>query len=86
MFINFKFLLITCPLNLVMPAFPFQPSGGVLSLDGVDDYAILCFGFLFPKNTQSSLSMWFYPKDGPKQDNIIFSQQLLRIDLKPTKL
>lgn len=83
MFINFKFLLIAVLLlNLVVPAFPFQPFGGVLSLDGIDDYAILSFeehGFLFPKNTREfTVEMWFYPKDGPKHDgrNIIFSQQV----------
>ena len=81
---NFKFLLVAALfLNLVMPVFSFQPSGGVLSLDGVDDYAILTFeghGYLFRKNTREfTAEMWFYPKSGPTnhgERNIIFSQQV----------
>ena len=80
---NLKFLLITVlSLNFVMPVFSFQPSGGVLSLDGVDDYAILPFaehGYLFPENTREfTVEMWFYPKSGPYQgeNSIIFSQQV----------
>lgn len=80
---NLKFLLITVlSLSLVMPVFSFQPSGGVLSLDGIDDYAILPFeehGYLFPKNTRNfTVEMWFYPKDGANHsgNNIIFSQQV----------
>ena len=80
---KFKFLLIAAlSLSLVMPVFSFQPSGGVLSLDGVDDYAILPFeehGYLFPKNTRDfTVEMWFYPKSGANHsgNNIIFSQQV----------
>ena len=80
---NLKSLLITVLfLNLVMPVFSFQPSGGVLSLDGVDDYAVYPFaerGFLFPKNTDKfTVEMWFYPKAGPKngERNLILSQQI----------
>ncbi len=81
---NFKHLLITVLLlGFVMPVFSFQPSGGVLSLDGVDDYAVLRFaehGYLFPKNTREfTVEMWFYPKSGPTklgERNIIFSQQV----------
>ena len=78
-----KFLLIVISfLNLVAPVFSFQPSGGVLSLDGIDDYAILPFeehGYLFPKNTREfTVEMWFYPKDGPNRggSDIILSQQV----------
>ncbi|MYC78367.1 LamG domain-containing protein [Candidatus Poribacteria bacterium] len=84
MTISFKFLLIAfLSLSLVMPVFSFQPSGGVLSLDGVDDYAILSFeehGYLFPKNTREfTVEMWFYPKSGPTnhgENDIILSQQV----------
>ena len=42
MVVSFRFLLIAMLLfNLVLPIFPFEPSGGVLVLDGDDDYAIL---------------------------------------------
>ena len=41
MYINFKFLLSALSavflLSLVVPVFSFQPSGGVLMLDGEDD-------------------------------------------------
>ena len=81
---DLKFLLIvTLFLSFVLPVFSFQPSGGVLSLDGVDDYAILPFaehGYLFPKNTREfTVEMWFYPKAGPTNHgdrNIIFTQQV----------
>lgn len=80
---SFKFLLIVVLfLNFVVPVFSFQPSGGVLSLDGVDDYAVLPFaehGYLFRKNTRDfTAEMWFYPKDGTNHSgsNIIFSQQI----------
>ena len=44
MFINFKCLLSMVLLfSFLMPVFSFEPSGGVLSLDGEDDYAILPF-------------------------------------------
>ncbi len=84
MIINFKFLLIVVLfLNFVVPVFPFAPSGRVLSLDGVDDYAILPFekhGYLFRKNTREfTVEMWFYPKSGPTnhgERNIIFTQQV----------
>ena len=81
---NFKSLLIVILfLNFVVPIFSFQPSGGVLSLDGVDDYAVLRFeehGYLFPKNTREfTVEMWFYPKSEPTnhgERNIIFRQQV----------
>ena len=81
---NFKSLLIVILfLNFVVPVFSFQPSGGVLSLDGVDDYAVLRFeehGYLFPKNTREfTVEMWFYPKSEPTnhgERNIIFRQQV----------
>jgi len=81
---NLKSLLITVLFfSLVMPVFSFQPSGGVLSLDGVDDYAILRFeehGYLFRKNTRAfTVEMWFYPKSEPTnhgERNIIFRQQV----------
>ena len=53
MFINCKFLLsVVLLLSLVLPVFSFEPSGGVLSLDGEDDYAIFPFakhGYIFPE-------------------------------------
>ena len=54
MSVNFKCLLIGILLLnlLVVPVFPFAPSGGVLSLDGIDDYAVYPFeerGFLFSR-------------------------------------
>ena len=53
---SFKFLLIVALfLNLTTPVFSFQPSGRVLSLDGIDDYAVLPFAehrYLFPKDTR----------------------------------
>ena len=81
---NLKSLLITVlSLSFVMPVFSFQPSGGVLSLDGVDDYAVLRFaehGYLFPKNTREfTVEMWFYPKSEPTthgERSIIFWQQV----------
>lgn len=80
---NFKFLLmVVLFLNFVVSVFSFQPSGGVLSLDGVDDYAILPFeehGYLFPKKTREfTIEMWFYPKSGPNRggSDIILSQQV----------
>lgn len=95
MYINFKFLLSVISavllLSLVLPVFSFQPSGGVLSLDGEDDYAILPFaehGYIFPKNTDEfTVEVWFYPKAKPEpgESNIILSQQVrfgLQIDGK----
>ena len=81
---SFKFLLIVVLfLNLTTPLFSFQPSGGVLSLDGVDDYAVLRFaehGYLFPKNTREfTVEMWFYPKSGPTshgESNLMLRQQV----------
>ena len=85
MFINFKLLLSAVLLLslLVMPVFSFEPSGGVLVLDGKDDYAILPLaehGYIFPKGTDEfTAEMWFYPKTGPKagDKSIILSQQVV---------
>ena len=83
MFINFKCLLSMVLLfSLVMPAFSFEPSGGVLSLDGEDDYAILPFaehGHIFPEGTHAfTVEVWFYPKAEPKQKDkdLILTQQV----------
>ena len=83
MFINCKFLLSAVLLfSLVLPVFSFEPSGGVLMLDGEDDYAILPFaehGYIFPKNTDEfTVEVWFYPKAKPElgKSNIILSQQV----------
>jgi len=90
MFINCKFLLSAVfLLSLVLPVFSFQPSGGVLMLDGEDDYAILPLaehGYIFPRNTDEfTVEVWFYPKAEPEpgKSNIILSQQVrfgLQID------
>ena len=95
MHINFKFLLSALSagllLSLVVPVFSFQPSGGVLMLDGEDDYAIFQFaehGYIFPRNTDEfTVEVWFYPKAKPEpgKSNIILSQQVrfgLQIDNK----
>ncbi len=91
MYINCKLLLsVVFLLNLVLPVFSFAPSGGVLMLDGEDDYAILPFaehGYIFPGNTDEfTVEVWFYPKAeaAPEQGkyNIIFSQQV-RFGLLP---
>jgi len=89
MFINCKFLLSAVLLfSLVLPVFSFEPSGGVLVLNGEDDYAILPFaehGYIFPKNTvEFTVEVWFYPKTEPElgKSNIILSQQV-RFSLKP---
>ena len=83
MFINYKLLLSTVLLlNLVLPVFSFEPSGGVLMLDGEDDYAILPLaehGYLFPRNTDEfTVEVWFYPKSRPEQGtkSVILSQQI----------
>ncbi len=83
MFINFKCLLSTVLLfSLVVPVLSFEPSGGVLSLDGEDDYAILPFaehGHIFPEGTHAfTVEVWFYPKDEPKQKDkdLILTQQV----------
>ena len=73
MFIKCKCLLSAVFLLglLVMPVFSFEPSGGVLILDGEDDYALLPLaehGYIFPRNTNAfTAEMWFYPKTGPKR-------------------
>ena len=90
MFINCKLLLSAVFLfSLVLPVFPFEPSGGVLMLDGEDDYAILRFaehGYIFPRNTDEfTVEVWFYPKAEPEEpgkSNIILSQQV-RFGLLP---
>ena len=86
MFINCKFLLSVLSavllLSLVMPVFSFEPSGGVLMLDGEDDYAILPLaehGYIFPRNTDAfTVEVWFYSKaePEPREANIILSQQV----------
>ena len=86
MYINFKFLLsVLSPillLSLVMPVFSFQPSSGVLSLDGEDDYAILPFvehGHIFPQGPHAfTVEIWFYPKAEPKEKDkdLILNQQV----------
>ena len=85
MFINFKFLLSALSavllLGLVLPVFSFEPSGGVLMLDGEDDYAILPFaehGYIFPRNTDAfTVEVWFYPKAEPKkrERNLVLGHQ-----------
>ena len=91
MCISCKFLLsVVLLLSLVLPVFAFQPSGGVLMLDGEDDYAILPFaehGYIFPRNTNAfTVEVWFYPKaetePEPGKSNIILSQQV-RFGLLP---
>ena len=80
-------------LSLVVPVFSFAPSGGVLVLDGEDDYAILPFaehGYILPRNTDEfTVEVWFYPKAEvelePGKSNIIMSQQVrfgLQVDNK----
>ena len=84
MFINCKLLLSAVLLfSLIFPVFSFQPSGGVLMLDGADDYAILPFaehGYIIPRNTDAfTVEVWFYPKAEPEEpgtSNIILSQQV----------
>ena len=90
MFINCKLLLSAVLLfSLIFPVFSFEPSGGVLMLDGADDYAILPFaehGYIFPRNTDAfTVEVWFYPKAEPEEpgtSNIILSQQV-RFGLLP---
>ena len=83
MYINCKFLLsVVFLLSLVVPVFSFQPSGGVLMLDGEDDYAMLPLaehGYIFPKDTDAfTAEVWFYPKAEPKvnETHIILTQQV----------
>ncbi len=90
MFMNCKLLLSAVLLfSLIFPVFSFEPSGGVLMLDGADDYAILPFaehGYIFPRNTDEfTVEVWFYPKAEPEEpgtSNIILSQQV-RFGLLP---
>ena len=75
MLINFRLLFSVMLLfHLVLPVFSFKPSGGVLVLDGDDDYAILPFaehGYLIPANTLNfTAEVWFYPKSGPSRERI----------------
>ena len=88
MVVNFRFLFIVVLLfNLVLSVCAFEPSGGVLVLDGNDDYAILPLaehGYLIPANTfDFTVEVWFYPKSGPErgrdnltENNLILSQQV----------
>lgn len=88
MVLNFRLLLIVVLLfHLVLSVCAFEPSGGVLVLDGDDDYAILPFaehGYLIPANTfDFTVEVWFYPKSGPErgkdnltENNLILSQPL----------
>ena len=83
MFIRCKFLLsVVFLLSLVLPVFSFKPSGGVLMLDGEDDYAILPLaehGYIFPRNTDAfTAEVWFYPKSRPEpgEKGIILRQQV----------
>ena len=84
MLTNFKLLssVVLLLVLLVMPVFSFQPSGGVLMLDGEDDYAILPLaehGYIFPRGTDEfTVEVWFYPKVKPEpgESNIILSQQV----------
>ena len=82
MFINCKFLLSVILLfSLVLPVFSFEPSGGILMLDGEDDYAILPLaehGYIIPRNTDAfTIEVWFYPKIEPKKKerNLVLGQQ-----------
>ena len=83
MLINCKLLFgVVLLLSLVVPVFSFQPSGGVLVLDGEDDYAILPFaehGHIFPEGTRAfTVEVWFYPKAEPKEKDrdLILTQQV----------
>ena len=76
------FFLTLIPLSAT--AFPpASPAGGnYLTLDGVDDYAVLDFkthGVLFPKDTEEfTVEMWVYPTTPPagNVDAMILSQQV----------
>ena len=83
MFNNCKLpLSMVLLLGFVIPVFSFEPSGGVLSLDGEDDYAILPFAEhrnIFPRNTHAfTVEIWFYPKAEPKgkDKDLILTQQV----------
>ena len=91
MLTNFKILLSAVVLfNFVLPLFSFQPSGGVLPLDGEDDYAILPLtkhDYILPRNTDEfTVEVWFYPKaeanPEPGELNVVLSQQV-RFGLLP---
>ncbi|MDE0681301.1 MAG: hypothetical protein OXI63_00180, partial [Candidatus Poribacteria bacterium] len=75
-------LSVVLLLSLVFPVFSFEPSGGVLVLDGEDDYAILSLaehGYIFPRDTDAfTAEVWFYPKSRPEQGEkgVILSQQV----------
>ncbi len=80
--VNFKLLSsVVLLLSLVLPVFSFEPSGGVLMLDGADDYAILPLaehGYIIPRNTDAfTIEVWFYPKTEPKKKerNLVLGQQ-----------
>ena len=80
--VNFKLLsCVVLLLSLVVPAFSFEPSGGVLVLDGEDDYAILSLaehGYIIPRNTEEfTVEVWFYPKTEPKKKEryLVLGQQ-----------
>ena len=82
MFINFRCLLSgVLLLSIVLSVFSFELSGGVLMLDGEDDYAILPLaehGYIFPRNTDEfTVEVWFYPKAEPKKGkrHLILGQQ-----------
>ena len=81
-FFHVKFLLsAVLLLSLAVPVSSFQPSGGVLMLDGENDYAILPLaehGYIFPRNTEEfTVEVWFYPKAEPKKKerNLVLGQQ-----------
>ena len=88
MIVSFRLLLIVVLLfHLVLSVFSFEPSGGVLVLDGDDDYAVLPLlehGYLIPANTfDFTVEIWFYPKSGPEhgedhltENHLILSQQV----------
>lgn len=84
MFTNFKLLLsVVLLLSCVVPVFSFEPSGGVLLLDGEDDYAILPFaehGYIIPEGAREfTVEAWVYPKAEPKEkdNDLILSQQVV---------
>lgn len=84
MFTNFKLLLsVMLLLSWVVSVFSFEPSGGVLLLDGEDDYAILPFaehGYIIPEGTREfTVEAWVYPKTEPKEkdNDLILSQQVV---------
>ena len=80
--LTWLFLITLIPLSA--KAFPpASPAGGnYLTLDGVDDYAVLDFkthGVLFPKDTEEfTVEMWIYPTTPPAGNvyAMILSQQV----------